>query len=105
MVVSSHWQGKVRELESGTGRAVVVCDGQAIHAHHLSPTLQTAEVSGTGPTGSLEAAVGTLETGLIQDALKTTRGNRSRAARVLKTTERILNYKIRKYRIDWARFR
>ncbi|MEP6572185.1 MAG: helix-turn-helix domain-containing protein [Gemmatimonadota bacterium] len=49
--------------------------------------------------------MGTLETDLIQDALKTTRGNRSRAARVLKTTERILNYKIRKYRIDWARFR
>ena len=28
-------------------RAVLVCDGHVIHAHHLPPTLQTAEASGT----------------------------------------------------------
>ncbi|MGH3995145.1 MAG: helix-turn-helix domain-containing protein, partial [Pseudonocardiaceae bacterium] len=38
-------------------------------------------------------------------ALKTTRGNRARAARLLSTTERIINYKIRRYGIDPARFR
>ena len=41
---------------------------------------------------------------LIQDALKTTRGNRAKAARLLDTTERVLNYKVRKYAIDARRF-
>ena len=44
------------------------------------------------------------EKDLIQDALKTTRGNRAKAARLLDTTERVLNYKVRKYRIDVRRF-
>ena len=45
------------------------------------------------------------EKDLIQDALKTTRGNRAKAARLLDTTERILNYKVRKYGIDAQRFK
>ena len=32
------------------------------------------------------------------------RGNRAKAARLLQATPRIVNYKIRKYRIDWRRF-
>jgi Nif-specific regulatory protein len=50
-------------------------------------------------------AVGAYEKDLIQDALKTTRGNRAKAARLLDTTERVFNYKVRKYAIDSARFR
>ena len=42
---------------------------------------------------------------LILDALKTTRGNRAKAARLLDTTERILNYKVRGYGIDVRRFK
>ena len=65
----------------------------AAHGHHLSPILQTAEASGTVVSGSLGEAVAAFESNLIQDALKTTRGNRARAARLLGTTERIINYK------------
>jgi Nif-specific regulatory protein len=50
-------------------------------------------------------AVAAYEKDLIQDALKTTRGNRAKAARLLATTERVFNYKVRKYAIDSARFR
>ena len=39
-----------------------------------------------------------------QDALKSARGNRAKAARLLQSTSRVVNYKIRKYRIDWRRF-
>jgi transcriptional regulator with GAF, ATPase, and Fis domain len=41
----------------------------------------------------------------LQDALKTTRGNRAKAARLLDTTERIVNYKVRRYGIDVRRFK
>ena len=86
-------------------RAILVCDGTVIHAHHLPPTLQTAEASGTILKVSLEEAVTSYEKDLIQDALKTTRGNRRKASRMLSTTERILNYKVKKYTIDCSRFR
>jgi Nif-specific regulatory protein len=46
MLMSYHWPGNVRELENCIERAVLVCDGGVVHAHHLPPTLQTAEVSG-----------------------------------------------------------
>jgi Nif-specific regulatory protein len=54
---------------------------------------------------SLSDAVSAYEKDLIQDALKTTRGNRAKAARLLDTTERIVNYKVRRYAIDARRFR
>jgi Nif-specific regulatory protein len=105
MLVAYHWPGNVRELENAIERAVVVCDSSVLHAHHLPPTLQTAEASGTTPTGSLDEQTEAFERSVISDALKTTRGNRAKAARMLGTTERIVSYKMRKYAIDPLRFR
>ena len=105
MLTSYHWPGNVRELENTIERAVIVCEGSVIHGHHLPPTLQTAEGSGTVTQLSLAGAIETYERDLILDALKTTRGNRKRAAKLLDTTERIISYKIKKYRIDAGRFR
>jgi Nif-specific regulatory protein len=104
-MMSYHWPGNVRELENCLERAVLMCEGGVLHAHHLPPTLQTAEVSGTLPEGSLAAAVEQFERDIIADALKSTRGNRAKAARLLNTTERIIGYKIKKYGIDCSRFR
>ena len=84
---------------------MIVCDCHVIHGHHLPPTLQTAEASGTVPDLSLEASVKAYERDLITDALKTTRGNQAKAAKLLRSTERIINYKVLKYRIDCERFR
>jgi Nif-specific regulatory protein len=99
MLMAYHWPGNVRELENCIERAVLVCEGGVIHAHHLPPTLQTAEASGTFLATSFDGAVAAFERDLIQDALKSARGNRARAARLLQTTERILNYKAKKYGI------
>jgi Nif-specific regulatory protein len=105
MLTSYHWPGNVRELENTIERAVLVCEGGVIHGHHLPPTLQTAEASGTEGRRSFNDTVEAFESDLIQDALKSARGNRALAARLLQTTERILGYKVRKYRIDTTRFR
>jgi Nif-specific regulatory protein len=45
------------------------------------------------------------ERDLIQDALKTSRGNRAKAAKLLDSTERIIGYKVKKYGISCNRFR
>jgi Nif-specific regulatory protein len=105
MFMSYHWPGNVRELENCIERAVLVCDGGVVHAHHLPPSLQTAEVSGTLPHESLAAALAAHEKDLLLDGLKIARGNRSKAARILQTTERILNYKIKRHGLDPSRFR
>jgi Nif-specific regulatory protein len=105
MLMAYHWPGNVREMENALERAVLVCDGAVIHGHHLPPSLQTAEGSGTVTRVSLKDAVAAYERDLILDALKTTRGNRAKAARLLDTTERILNYKVRGYAIDVRRFK
>jgi Nif-specific regulatory protein len=84
---------------------VLVCDGSVVHPHHLPPTLQTAEASGTMQNVSLADAVAAYEKNLIQDALKTARGNASKAAKILQSTERIISYRIRKLGIDRDRFK
>lgn len=105
MLMSYHYPGNVRELENAIERAVLACDANVIHGHHLPPTLQTAEVSGTVTSLSLSAAVEAFERDMIQDALKSTRGNIAKAAAMLDSTERILGYKIKKFGIVPARFR
>jgi len=105
MLSAYHWPGNVRELQNVVERAVLVCDGHVIHAHHLPPTLQTAEASGTVMSVSLDEAMNAYEKDLLQDSLKSARGNRAKAARLLRTTDRIFNYKVKQLGIDWKRFK
>jgi Nif-specific regulatory protein len=104
MLMSYHWPGNIRELENVIVRAILVCDESVIHGHHLPPTLQTAEASGTVTRGSLADLVASYERNLIEDALKTTRGNRAQASHLLQTTERILSYRLKQYGIDAGRY-
>jgi Nif-specific regulatory protein len=76
-----------------------------IHSYHLPPTLQTGTESGTLPAATLEEAVAGLETEMIIDALKNTRGNVSTAAELLGTTARIFAYKARRYGVDFRTYR
>ena len=99
-LVRYHWPGNVRELENCLERAVLLCEDQVLHSYHLPPTLQTAEDTGTQQTQSLGEAMETFERELLIDALKTSRGNMSRAAKALRTTERIFGYKVKKYGLN-----
>jgi len=105
MLTSYHWPGNVRELENVIERAVLICDSNVVHGHHLPPSLQTAEGSDTVTRLSLTSAIEAYERDLIQDALKTARGNRAKAAKLLDSTERIIGYKVKKYGLRCERFR
>ena len=100
MLMSYHWPGNVRELENVIERAVLVAETDVIHPHHLPPTLQTAETSGTEVKGTLKDMVELYERDLIKDALKFSRGNIAAAARSLGTTQRILGYKVKSLQIN-----
>jgi Nif-specific regulatory protein len=105
MMMSYHWPGNVRELENCIERSVLLSDDDVIHGHHLPPTLQTAEASGTAFRGPLAGALGGVERELIIDALKSHRGNMARSAKALGVSERIMGLRVRKYGIDIWRFR
>jgi Nif-specific regulatory protein len=105
MLMSYHWPGNVRELENGIERAVLVSNDDVIHSHHLPPTLQTAEATGTTPAGDLQAALDNLEREMILDALKSARGHMAKAARALGITDRLMGLRVRKHAVDYRRFR
>ncbi len=104
MMMAYHWPGNVRELENCIERAVLISNDDVIHGHHLPPTLQTAESSGTTPKGPLKVKLESIEKEFILDALKSSRGNMAKAARLLGITERQMGIRVHKYGIDPKRF-
>jgi len=105
MLMSYHWPGNVRELENCVQRAVLLSSDGVIHGHHLPPTLQTAEASGTAHHGTLQTSLEAVERELILDALKSSRGNMSEAAKNLGITRRMMGLRVEKYGMDASRFR
>jgi len=105
MLMSYHWPGNVRELENSIERAVLLSNEGLIYGYHLPPTLQASPYSDPIRHGTLQGDVDRYEHDLIMDALKTSRGNMSRAARILGASERIIGLRVQKYNIDFKRFR
>jgi Nif-specific regulatory protein len=105
MMVVYHWPGNVRELENCIERAVLLSTDGVIHGHHLPPTLQTSDASDTVGTGSLKERLDLYERDIIVDALKRCNGNLASTARDLKTTPRIIRYKVKDLGIDYTRYR
>jgi len=100
LLIAYGWPGNVRELENCIERAVLLCDDDTLHAHHLPPTLQSVELLPNQSGGLLEQSVGVLERDLIVNALKSTSGNMAAAARFLGITERMMTLRIKKYSIQ-----
>jgi Nif-specific regulatory protein len=100
------WPGNVRELENAVERAVVACEGSVVEERHLPKTVRVAAVSGAPDRKpSLAEAVEQLERRMIEEALRGSDGNLARAARALGATERILRYKVGKYKLGPLRSR
>lgn len=106
MLTAYHWPGNVRELENVIERAVLLSENGVIHGHHLPPSLQMKRYSEReGGLGDFEAQVQALEIELITEALKDCNGKQSQAAKQLGLTQRIMQYKVKKYEIDYKQFR
>ena len=104
MMVAYHWPGNVRELENCIERAILLSSDGVIHGHNLPPTLQTSDASDTIGTGSLKKRMALFERDIIVDAIKRCNGNLAATARDLKTTARIIGYKVKDLGIDYKRY-
>ncbi|MBW8041417.1 MAG: GAF domain-containing protein [Planctomycetes bacterium] len=99
MLTRYHWPGNVRELENCIERAVLLCDGNVIRSEHLPPSLQMIRKTEPVAKRSMTAIIANMEKELIVDALKKSDGKQRKTAKELGITERILSYKIKKYKI------
>jgi two-component system response regulator AtoC len=95
------WPGNVRELENVIERAMVLTDGSQLGVDQL-PGLTTRPTTAAAASPldlSVKRRTEELERALISEALERTRGNRTRAAKLLDLSHRALLYKIREYGI------
>src|SRR5256885_1105387 len=112
-----HWPGNVRELRNVIRRAILLAS-DVIEPEHLSvlpvdsppATAATALRGELAPVGSslkeiAEAAAADAEQQAICRVLQATSGNKSEAARLLRTDYKTLHIKMKQYGIDAARFR
>lgn len=106
ILLAYRWPGNVRELENCMERAVILATGDTIETLHLPPSLQTlSRQSEKKGQGKLNTVVEAQERELILGALRETDGNQTRAAKLLGTTKRIIQYRIRKLGIEARQFR
>jgi DNA-binding NtrC family response regulator len=130
LLIDYHWPGNVRELRNILERAAILCDGGLITAEHLAfnvaprPALTSrapaggafavaaagppaapiqaepppiaAAASPAGTPGDLQ----TMERTMIEQALKSARFNKSKAAKALGLTRHQLYVRMRKHGFD-----
>jgi two-component system, NtrC family, response regulator AtoC len=96
------WPGNVRELEHAIERALVMTGGGVIEPSDLPALARSTDgrPGATDGTLSVKRQTTELEKALIRRALERTRGNRTRAARLLELSHRALLYKIREYGLE-----
>ncbi len=105
MLLTYPWPGNVRELETVIERAVLLSDDEVIHGYHLPPSLQSSVHSGTRMPGRLPDRLDSLEYEMLVEALKTSHGNITQAARELGLTKRVMGLRLQKFELDYRTFR
>jgi DNA-binding NtrC family response regulator len=103
------WPGNVRELQNCIERAVILCDGDRIHARHLSLSFERTPAVSVDPweaidlSGSLPDALRRVQQEVerrkIGRALSDQQGDVGRAADVLQVPFRNLAAKIKEYKL------
>jgi transcriptional regulator with PAS, ATPase and Fis domain len=90
LLLEYDWPGNVRELEHQLERVVILDEGSVIDVEHLPPSISSFAVRKKAPDPTLSVlgvdlkrAVAEFEVGLIEQALRRTRGNKQAAARLL----------------------
>jgi DNA-binding NtrC family response regulator len=98
LITAYDWPGNVRELENVLERALILSGGEKIRPQHIQlpePVLTRPKPGegGAGPAGALHD----MERTMLEDALRKAGGNKSKAAKLLGITRRMLYTKLERY--------
>ncbi|MHB8108441.1 MAG: sigma-54-dependent transcriptional regulator [Syntrophorhabdaceae bacterium] len=104
MLMSYSWPGNVRELKNVIRRATLMCTDGIIRPQDIEFIIgEDYSLQSASPVMPLkqaaQAAARDAETGIIRKALAITKGNKSRAAKILEVDYKTLLTKIKEYRI------
>jgi two-component system response regulator AtoC len=108
LMMNYAWPGNVRELKNAVERAMILTDGEFIDVSHLPiriadpgsavPLAREGECAVRLPrTG---ASLEEIEKELISQALQYANGNKTKAAKLLRTSRDTLRYKVKKYELE-----
>ncbi|UJL48296.1 sigma 54-interacting transcriptional regulator [Virgibacillus sp. NKC19-16] len=105
--VHYHWHGNIRELMNTIEKLVVLVDGATIDTHHLPEVMIDKEIMKKAPHNEQttlikqEKSLGNeREKVLIKRILKSTEGNKSKAAEKLGIHRTTLYQKLKKYKLQ-----
>lgn len=103
LLMNYHFPGNVRELENIIERAVVLCRGEILTVQDLPLHLRESKVEAVleraRESRDLPGALEEVERQMMANALERSSGVQTKAAAELGISERVLRYKIKKYKI------
>ena len=105
-----HWPGNIRELANVIERAIILCGKNGIlDVRHLPPWLQQ-DAPSHAPIlpedgSTLDGALAAMERRMITETLEETDGNMLKAAAKLGITTRIMGLRMKKYALNYKKFR
>ncbi len=104
LLMEYRWPGNVRELENVIERCVAFSNGAGIEVDDLPVKIRSLQMDTAAldrdfvENGkSLSETIEEFEKKMIVNALKRTRGNKTKAAETLRITRKMLRYKVDKY--------
>lgn len=101
ILLNYEWKGNVRELKNIIERALILCDGTKILPEHLNISFYIKEGhKGSSLHDVADIAVRNAEKAKIEEVLKITGGNKSKAAEILRISYKTLLTKIKEYDIN-----
>lgn len=111
LLVSLPWEGNVRELENTIERAAILCNGDRIEPEDVQPDSSDLTGNQEWSSGldlnqfipenlSLSEVLNGIEEKLVRQALENAGNIQARAAEKLGITKSLLQYKMKKYKIQ-----